>query len=43
MMKKHGAKVVEDFTAAAWRKFGMRIVVLAAYKQDGKPTVSLWV
>ena len=42
-MSKRGSKAVKEFTSAAWSQFGMRVVVLAAYLQDGQATVSLWV
>jgi hypothetical protein len=43
MMGKHGTKAIRDFTSAAWRQFGMRVVVLAAYVNDEDPMISLWV
>ena len=43
MMSKHGPRAVKEFTSVAWNQFGMRVVVLAAYLQDGEPVVSMWV
>jgi len=34
---------MKDFTSAAYKEFGMRIVVLVAFLHDGKPAVSMWV
>jgi len=43
MMSKNGTKAIKDFTSAAWRQFGMRVVVLAAYVDDEDPSMLLWV
>jgi hypothetical protein len=43
MMKKHGPKAMKEFTSVVFRQFGMRVVVLAAYMNDGEPAVSMWV
>ena len=41
MMSKHGPKAVKEFTSVAWNQFGMRVVVLAAYLQDGEAVVTM--
>jgi hypothetical protein len=42
MMKKNGPRAVREFTASAYKQFGMRIVVLAAYLDvEGDPTMAL--
>ena len=42
MMKKHGAKAVEEFASESFRQFGMRVVVLAAYMDpEEKPEVAM--
>lgn len=44
MMAKHGTKAIKEFTSAANNQFGMRVVVLAAYRDsDGDPSMALWV
>ena len=43
MMSKNGTKAIKDFMLAAWRQFGMRVVVLAAYVDDEDPSMLLWV
>jgi hypothetical protein len=43
MMKKHGAKAMKEFTSVVFRQFGMRVVVLGAFMNDGEPAVSMWV
>jgi hypothetical protein len=43
MMKKHGIKAIKDFTSTAYKQFGMRLVILAAFvDDDGDPAISLW-
>jgi len=34
---------MKDFILAAYKEFGMRVVVLAAFLHDRKPAVSMWV
>lgn len=42
MMKKHGINAIMDFTSMAYKQFGMRLVILAAYlDDDDDPAVSL--
>jgi len=43
MMDKHGTQAIKDFTSAAYNKFGMHIVVFAAFLHEEKPTISMWV
>ena len=43
MMSKHGTKAVREFTSAAYKQFGMRVVILAAYMDADGPTTALWV
>jgi len=43
MLKKHGIKAIKDFTSTAYKQFGMRLVILAAFvDDDGDPAISLW-
>jgi hypothetical protein len=35
-MSKHGAEAVKEFAEASFNQFGMRVVVLAAYKVTEK-------
>ena len=41
MMAKRGTKAMKEFTSAAYRQFGMRVVILAAYKDSDKPVAAL--
>ena len=43
IMSKRGPRAVREFTSAAWNQFGMRIVVLVAFLEDGEPAILLWV
>jgi hypothetical protein len=44
MMAKSGPKAVKEFTSSAYKQFGMRVVVLAAYLDtEGDPAMALWV
>ena len=43
MMDKHGTQAIKDFTLAAYNKFGMRVVIFAAFLHKGKPAISMWV
>lgn len=43
-MKKHGSQAMKDFTSLAYRQFGMRVVILAAYvDSQGDNSMSLYV
>ena len=42
MMKKHGAKAVEEFASESFRQFGMHVIVLTAYMDpEEKPEVAM--
>ena len=44
MMNNCGARAVKEFTHSSYQQFGMRVVVLAAYVDDGgDPLMTLWV
>ena len=43
-MKKRGPRVIREFTSSAYKQFGMRVLVLAAFLDDeGDPSMALWV
>jgi hypothetical protein len=42
MMAKHGPKAIKEFTSTAFKKFGMRVVILASYMDaEGDPSMTL--
>jgi hypothetical protein len=42
MMSKKGPKAVKEFASAAYKQFGMRVIVLAAYvDSEGDPSITL--
>jgi hypothetical protein len=44
MMAKSGPKAIKEFSSLAYKQFGMRVVVLAAYiDAEGDPSMTLWV
>lgn len=44
MMAKKGPRAVREFTSAAYKQFGMRVVVLAAFvDREGDASVTLCV
>ena len=43
MMRKHGPRAIKEFTSVAFRQFGIRVVVLAAFMDSRDPSILLWV
>jgi len=42
MMAKRGPKAIKEFTSSAYKQFGMRVVVLASFLDDGgRPAITL--
>jgi hypothetical protein len=42
MMARSGPKAVKEFTSSAYKQFGMRVVILAAFADgDGDPAMTL--
>ena len=43
-MAKGGARAIKEFTSSTYKDFGMRVVVLAAFKDgEGDPSMTLYV
>jgi hypothetical protein len=44
MFTKHGPNVLRDFSETMYLQFGVRLAILAGYRDpEGDPTVSLYV
>jgi len=43
MMEKRGNQAMREFMSAAYKQFGMQVIVLAGFMKEGNPLVSLWV
>src|ERR1700761_2392372 len=44
MFAKHGQNVLRDFSETMFHKFGVRLAILAGYRDaEGEPTIALYV
>ena len=41
MISKYRSMVIKKFMLAAWNQFGMHVIVVAAFLEDGELLVSL--